>query len=269
MTGARKHSSEGELRRMLEWVMDEKLEWNADEVKIIKSLQNNYAVAGDAWVQYMVDHVDDLARIVPENVTKMYSVLNAPNDERFWMAGIGCMVTAAICFNKNHANIVDVPVEPLIDSCRKVVENIRAAMKVGKRDAEDILNNFIREYYGKFVIVRYGDKANPFALLGGDTAIDKQTTRSEVMGRIEHGVVAGHVDLYIEERLLRAYCANYSFGYTTFKKQVEQKFMVSYMQRKDLLAKTSGPPMKVNAMKISRREDEVEEITHSLAMAQS
>ena len=269
MTGARKHSSEGELRRMLEWVMDEKLEWNADEVEIIKSVQKNYAVAGDAWVRYMVNNVDTLAKFVPETVAQMYKVFNAPNDERFWMAGIGCMVSAAVHFNKHHAGIVDVPVEPLIESCRKVVENIRSAMKVGKRDAEDILNGFIQEYYGKFVIVRFGDKAGPFATLGGDTAIDRHTTRNGVMGRVEHGLSPGYVDLYIEERLLKTYCANHSFGYATFKKQLETKFMVSYAHKKDLLSKTSGPPMRVNAMKVSRREDELDEITSTLALGQS
>ena len=179
------------------------------------------------------------------------------------------MVSAAVHFNKHHAGIVDVPVEPLIESCRKVVENIRSAMKVGKRDAEDILNGFIQEYYGKFVIVRFGDKAGPFATLGGDTAIDRHTTRNGVMGRVEHGLSPGYVDLYIEERLLKTYCANHSFGYATFKKQLETKFMVSYAHKKDLLSKTSGPPMRVNAMKVSRREDELDEITSTLALGQS
>jgi len=269
MTGARKHSSEGELRRLLEWVMDEKLEWNAEEVEIIKSIQKNYAVAGDAWVRYMVNSVDELSSFVPETITRMYKYFSAPNDERFWMAGIACMASAAIHFSRKYAGIVDVPVEPLLESCRKVIEISRAAMKAGKRDAEDIVNGFVQEYYGKFVIIRYGEKASVLASLGADTAIDKHTTRSEVMGRIEHGVAAGYVDFYIEERLLKSYCAHHSFGYSTLKKQLESKFMVSYVPKKDLLSKTSGPPMRVNVIKISRKENEVEEFTNPLALGKS
>jgi hypothetical protein len=270
MTGARKHSSEGELRRTLEWIMDQKLAWTPEEVEIIKSIQENYGVAGDAWAQYMVDHVDELKEMTKKTVTQMYKVFAAPNDERFWMAGIGCAVTAALCFGNKYANIVDVPIEPMLESYRQSINTIREAMTKGKRSAEDILNGFVQEYFGKFVIVHYGDKAGPMARLGDSTAVDKNTTRSEVMGRIEHGVSIGCVDFFIEERLLKAYCSSHSFGYAEFKARIEKQFVVSYLPKKDLLSKTNGPAMRVAVIKITRPEDELdEEIRHPLALATS
>jgi len=270
LTGARKHSSEGELRRTLEWIMDEKLAWSPEEIEIIKSLQENYAVAGAVWAQYMVDHVDELKDMTKKTVTQMYKVFNAPNDERFWMAGVGCGITAAICFGSKYAGIVDVPIEPLIESYRRSINTIRTAMKAGKRSAEDILNSFIQEHYGKFVIVHYGDKAGPMARLGDSTAVDKNTTRSEVMGRIEHGVSVGYVDFFIEERLLKSYCSNHSFGYATLKAHLEKQFVVSYIGKKDMLAKTNGPAMRVSVIKITRVEDELDaEIKNPLALAQA
>ncbi len=270
MTGARKHSSEGELRRTLEWIMDQKLAWTPEEVEVIKSIQENYGVAGDAWAQYMVDHVDEIKEMTKKTVTQMYKVFAAPNDERFWMAGIGCAVTAALCFGNKYANIVDVPIEPMLESYRQSINTIREAMTKGKRSAEDILNGFVQEYFGKFVIVHYGDKAGPMARLGDSTAVDKNTTRSEVMGRIEHGVSIGCVDFFIEERLLKAYCSSHSFGYAEFKARIEKQFVVSYLPKKDLLSKTNGPAMRVAVIKITRPEDELdEEIRHPLALATS
>jgi len=270
MTGARKHSSEGELRRTLEWIMDQKLAWTPEEVEVIKSIQENYGVAGDVWAQYMVDHVDEIKEMTKKTVTQMYKVFAAPNDERFWMAGIGCAVTAALCFGNKYANIVDVPIEPMLESYRQSINTIREAMTKGKRSAEDILNGFVQEYFGKFVIVHYGDKAGPMARLGDSTAVDKNTTRSEVMGRIEHGVSIGCVDFFIEERLLKAYCSSHSFGYAEFKSRIEKQFVVSYLPKKDLLSKTNGPAMRVAVIKITRPEDELdEEIRHPLALATS
>ncbi len=268
MTGARKHSSEGELRRVLEWIMDEKLSWSPEEIEIIKSLQENYAVAGAVWAQYMVDNVDAVKKMTKETVTQMYKVYTAPNDERFWMAGVGCAVTAAICFSNKYAGIVDVPVEPLIESYRRSINTIRNAMKTGKRNAEDILNGFIQEHYGKFVIVHFGDKAGPMARLGDSSAVDKNTTRAQIMGRIEHGLTVGYVDFYIEERTLKSYCSNHSFGYATLKTHLEKQFVVSYIGKKDMMAKTNGPPMRVGVIKISREEDQLdEEIKNPLALA--
>jgi hypothetical protein len=268
MTGVRKFSSEGELRRQLEWIINEKLSWTAEEIEIIKSIQDNYGVAGDVWAQYLVDNTKAVKDMTKKTVTQMYKVFAAPNDERFWMAGVGCAVTAALCFGNKYAGIVDVPIEPMIESYRRAINTVREAMLKSKRSAEDILNGFVQEYFGKFVIVHYGDKAGPMARLGDSTAVDKNTTRSEVMGRIEHGVSVGYVDFFIEERLLKAYCSNHSFGYAEFKARLEKQFVVSYLAKKDLLAKTNGPAMRVAVIKITRPEDELdEEIKNPLALA--
>ncbi len=64
LTGGRKHSSEGELRRLLEFIMDQELSWEPHEIEIIKSLANNYAVAGEAFVKFMVENVELLSRLV-------------------------------------------------------------------------------------------------------------------------------------------------------------------------------------------------------------
>jgi hypothetical protein len=94
------------------------------------------------------------------------------------------------------------------------------------------------------------------AELGNGEAIDASTTRSNVMGRIEHGVTPGYIDYYLEERLLKAYCSTVSFGYADFKRQLEGLFSVTHMPKKDMMAKTRGPQMRVAVLRISRRVDE-------------
>lgn len=270
LTGTRKHSSEGELRRLIEYVMDEKLSWESDEIEIIKSLQNNYAVAGDALAQYMVDNIDMLKTLVPQTVRQMYTEYKAPNDERFWMAGIGCAIAAGILMNGEHAGIAEFPLVEIIESYRKRITIQRASIKGGYRSAEDVLNAFVQEYQGKFVVVRYGDKAGPLAHLGDGSMVDRNTTRAEVMGRVEHGVTAGHVDFFIEERMLKSFCSNMSFGYSNFKRQLEDQFTVTYVTKKDMMSKTSAPPMRVSAMKISRAVTEVDEtLINPLSLAQN
>jgi len=73
-------------------------------------------------------------------------------------------------------------------------------------------------------------------------------------------VTAGCKDFFIEERLLKSFCSSMSFGYADFKRQMEQKNAVSYVTRKDMMARTNGPQMRIAAMKISRREEEADEI---------
>jgi len=259
LTGTRKHASEGELRRLIEYIMDEKLEWSADEIEIIKSLSSNYAVAGVVLAQYMVDNIEMVSALVLQTVRQMYAEYKAPNDERFWMAGVGCAIAAGILMNKEHAGVAEFPLVEIIESFRKRINHQRSCIKGSYRTAEDVLNAFVQEYQGKFVVVRYGEKAGPLAHLGDGSMVDKNTTRAEVMGRVEHGVTAGHVDFFIEERMLKSFCSNMSFGYANFKRYLETQFTVSYVVKKDMMAKTSAPPMRVSAMKISRSVTEEDE----------
>ena len=49
-----------------------------------------------------------------------------------------------------------------------------------------------------------------------------------------------------------------SFGYTSFKRQLEDQFQVEYI-KKDMMAKTKGPQMRVGVMKIRRRVEDLNE----------
>ena len=259
LTGARKHASEGELRRVIEYLMDDKLEWDADEIEIIKSLRDNYAIAGDILVQYMVDNIQSVETLVKQTVRQMYTEYKAPNDERFWMAGVGCSIAAGILMNKQHADIAEFPLMEIIESFRNRIEHQRGSIKGSYRTAEDVLNAFVQEYQGKFVVVKYGAQAGPLAHLGDGSMVDRNTTRAEVMGRVEHGVTIGHVDFFIEERLLKSFCSNMSFGYANLVRQLKEIFTVSYVQKKDMMSKTSAPPMRVSAIHISRKITDTDE----------
>jgi hypothetical protein len=256
LTGGRKHAAEGELRRLLEILMEDPLSWEPHEIEIIKSLQDNYGSAGVMMIDYMVNNEATLEPLVTSTVTRMYQEFNATNDERFWMAGVGASVAAGIIWSSQYAGIVDLPLKEIIKAFQDAVKYMRKAMKAGARAAEDVLNAYTGENYGKFVVVKRSD-GSLLAQLGGNQEIDQSITRTSVAGRIEHEITPGYVDYYIEETLLKAYCATMSFGYAAFIKQLSETegFFVERM-KKDMTSKTKGPPMRVNSLKIRRRSGE-------------
>jgi hypothetical protein len=61
--------------------------------------------------------------------------------------------------------------------------------------------------------------------------------------------------------MLKAHCAAHSFGYAAFcKKLAETPNITVEFMRKDMTAKTKAPPMRVNAMKVRRRLEDVDAI---------
>jgi len=252
LTGGRTHSSEGEMRRLLEFVMDQPLTWEPHEIEIVKSLQHNYAVAGHMLVEYMAKNVDMLKTLVPDIVATMYKEFKATNDERFWMAGLAELIGAGILMSKEHAGVVDIPMGKIIEFLHGIVTSMRNNIKGNARSAEDVLNTYTREHYGSFIVIRHVEGNRVLAELGSGKEVDDSTTRSRIMGRIEHGTTPGYIDYYIEQSMLKACCANMSFGYADFKRQLGNMFKVTEISKKDMTAKTRGPQMRVAVLKISR-----------------
>ena len=265
LTGARKVGAEGELRRLIEFRMNDILTWSPEEIEIIKSLSHNYAVAGEVLADFFAKNVPLLKELVPQIVRKMHVEYGATNDERFWIGSVGCNIAAGILMSDAHTGLVNLPLDKIIDAYRKRIEYQRLAIRGNKRSTEDVLNEFIRESWGQFVVVNYGVSGGILAQMGDGGSIDKSTTRKEVKGRVENGAIEGYTDFYIEERVLRSFCATMNFGYAEFKDQLEKLFAVKYMPRKDLMSRTGGPPLRTAVMRITRPIDEALENHLSVA----
>lgn len=250
LTGARKHSSEGELRRLLEMTMEQQIVWQPHEVVTLKLLHENYGTAGPVYAQFLVDNPDVVQDVVRQTEESLYKRFSATNDERYWMAGaVACIAGAVLCSDK-YAGIINYPVNALAEEHQLLVEKARTTVRTSARSADDVLNSYTRDYYGKFVVVRRLNNALA-ATLGEGGTIDESITRSQISGRVEHGVQPGFVAYYIEEQLLKAYCSSMSFGYADFKAQLERMYMISY-SKKDLMHGTKGPQMRVNCICITR-----------------
>jgi hypothetical protein len=262
LTGARKHSSEGETRRVLELTLERKLSWEPHEIEALELLKETYGVAGHVYAQYLVDHADELPEFYKQVREKVKAELGFVDDERFWIAGCTCLVAGALLAAK--AGIAKFPLQGIMGVLKSMVDSAKSMVRDNVRTAEDVLNSYTREYYGKMVVVK-ALEGSIMASLGEDKVIDQTITRSEIFGRVEHDVTPGHVDYYIEEQLLKKYCSSMSFGYADFKKQMEAAYNVTYM-KKDLMSKTKGPQMRVNAMKISRRVTPDEDTSNPLSL---
>ena len=254
MAGARKFSSNGELLRMLEWNPIIKLSWTPKEREVLLDIKRHYGVAGEAWVRWLTKHREVAQEVVAKTHAHLKKVMNFDDDERYWHAGCTIIVASAILLRRDYANILDVEVQKVINALKLVVDKARGIIRGSVRTAEDVLNAYTGDNYGSFIIIKKAD-GRLLAAWGDGESVDKSLTRSKVLGRVEHGTLAdGFREYYIEEQLLKKHCVSMSFSYDEFKKQMEKMFRVKYT-KKDMLGKTNGPVMRVNAMHITFEEE--------------
>jgi hypothetical protein len=259
LSGARKHASQGEMFRILELQMNKKLKWTTEEGATLGLLKVNFGVVGLELIRWMVQNRETVKQVVAKAKTDLTAEFDSNDDERYWTAGNSCIVAIVQLLGKKHANLIDIPIKPIVEVLRMMVYSARGIIHGSKRNAEDVLNAYTRERFGKFVVVKNLNGVLD-ATLGGNGDIDQSLTRSDVAGRVEHGFTPGHVDYFIEEQLLKQHCVSMSYGYKDFKEQLERlpNYKIKYL-RKDMLSKTRGPTMRVNVMQITRPVYEDEE----------
>ena len=98
MAGARKFSSNGELRRFLEWTPNVALQWNSQELEAVRSLKMHFGVAGEAFIRWVVRNQSTARRLVEETYDQLRSEMGFSGDERYWNAGTAttadCMLSS-------------------------------------------------------------------------------------------------------------------------------------------------------------------------------
>jgi hypothetical protein len=253
LSGARKHASQAEMFRILELQMNKKLSWTTDESATLALLKKNFGVAGRELIRWMVRNQETVKQVLAETQESLMVEFESNADERYWTAGNSCIIAIVRLLGKKHANIIDIPIKPIVEVLRTMVYSARGIIHSSERTAEDVLNAYTRERYGKFVMVSLSIEGKLITSLGGNEVVDESLTRSDIAGRVEKGFTPGHIDYYIEEQLLKQHCVSMSFGYKDFKEAIETmpNYKVKYV-RKDMLSKTRGPSMRVNVMQITR-----------------
>lgn len=256
MSGARKHSSNGELLRMLEWNPKEELRWTPEEKDVLPLVNNNYGVAGEAWVRWLVTNRATVISVYNEAHKRLKTLLEFNDAERYWHAECTNIIAASILLSGKYAGIINTPTKLIISWLKECVSRHRGSFDRTQRGGDDILNAYTREYYGKFIIVRKSIDPGLFGRMeakfgDGSAAADITSSRFAVCGRIEHETLRdGFVEYYIEEQLLRSHCVSMSYGYDDFREQLKKRYRVVFT-KKNLLANTGGPKLSVNVMHIS------------------
>jgi hypothetical protein len=224
------------------------------DVEMVKALRGNFGVAGEKWVRFLVRNRDLCEQVVKDTYKALYEDFAATNDERFWISGCASLVAAGVLAGSQYADIMDYPMKAIVGVLRSMVHDARRMVKDAQRTAEDVLNSFVRQFYGKLVVVRKVE-GTTLARLGGASEIDETITRTDVMGRVEH-LQDGFIELFIDEQIIRSFCASMSFGYADFKKQLAKNCGVKFVT-KNMLAFTKGPPLVCKAMQITRKGEDV------------
>ena len=255
------NSSEAVIMRLLEAGFYTEMTLTEQEQENLSALREHHGHVGEKYIRWLVQNDALSAPLFKDCRKRLTELLGYKGSERFWFDGGAAILCASIILGSKYSNIIDIPVKKIIDYCVvPLIENGRKYVGLSQKDADDVLSSYTRERYGQLVVVRRSEASKMLeAVLGHGALIDETISRSNIAGRVEHDVTPGRIDYYIEIKLLRQHCSAVGYSFEEFKKEMERKYHVEYLKKKDLLAKTKGPEMRVAAMRISKPDSSLEE----------
>lgn len=258
LTTGRKHSAEGELLRLIEFKMDDVLNWTPSERAHMTTLEHNYGVAGYRMAQHLVDNEERLRPMVQEATARIRGAFEMTDDERHWLALIGASVTMAQLLKE--AGVLALPLKEILGAFKEAVDGMRTDIEGSKRTVEDVLWEYIQSNYGQMIVIKKQDAVPHLSDFKLAREVDLSLTRSTIMGRVDIDANPGWTDFYLPNNLLRKHCADRNFAYHDFIAQVTKLDTVVAVanRRVDMLMGTKigrsdiGRPM---TLKISCRNE--------------
>lgn len=257
MMGARDVTSEGEARRMLELHLHDPIQWTEAEREIKELLKSNYGVAGRIYAQWLADNTDTAKDVLVAVMEKWRKKHVAQDAERFWTSGCCACIAGMILCGPKYANIFTFNSQAIAAVYAQMLNTARKIINSNQQSAEDILNAYTREFHGQFV--KLGPAQNGMPIFGDGRQISKDSAKGRIAGRVEYDITPGWVDYYIEVNMLKRYCATRNWSYLELQRQLSDT-MIAVETRKDILARTNGPSMRVLCLKVSRMIDEGETV---------
>lgn len=249
MLTSRDTSSHGELYRMLEWHAKDAIVWSDAERGLKDILEHNHGHAGRNYAEWLVNNRDTAATITAACIAKVRKKLGATDEERYWVNGLGCMIAGLTLAGPKYANLFAFDTAEIFKAMAQWVFDARTLMASNAITAEDILNAYTREFHGNFV--RIDPRKGPTAIFSDGRNLSPSSTRGRVAGRIEYDVRAGWVDYYIETATFKRYCAERNRSYAAVVEELQKTVIAVPGVRRDLLAKTGGPEMRVLCLQVS------------------
>jgi hypothetical protein len=232
-------TTEGEINRLLEIEMHEPLGLTREEEQLVGTLQDNYGYAGYQFIRWVCDNKELARGVIKQVGDELQHTFNARGTERFWMAGITAIISAALLVSPKYANVIKLPVHGIMEFAWGLLQKMRTAAHTNTRTASDILNAFVREYHPNLLILRKKNDA-VIAQMGLQDITEETPTRTKV------------VTLFIERSVLNQHCYEMTFNSTAFISELAMCYTVQTDVRKSLFAntKTVGPRVRCVAIDI-------------------
>ena len=151
--GIHKNSPDGELMRLLEYRIEPSNIIPAHVAKHMfdHQLKENYGHAGDIYIKYLVDNLEEAVSGMLAVQAKIDKELNLTGRERFWSATIACNIAGGLL--ARNLGILDWDIKPIYQWACTMLESLRHDVKPPVNNASAVIGDFINRHMQNILVV--------------------------------------------------------------------------------------------------------------------
>jgi len=205
-----KHDSSAESMRVFEFNIPRMNVMTKDEAKIAYGpLFENYGHAGEPFMNYVIQHQEEVRKLIDSYELMFDEKANIPISERYWSSIVACVLAGADIVNRLDLGNFDI--DAIADWAAGQIEVMRSIVSENLRDPVSILVEFMHQNIPNTITVREGE--------GRSTASVIREPRNGLVIR----TVSDKSVSYIDRMALRNWMVKGGSDVSSVKKELKAK----------------------------------------------
>jgi hypothetical protein len=217
---ASKSDAAGEAVRIFEIYINANGHNKKEADEFVRSLNQNYGVAGETVIQYLVTHRDECVKLVHRCIEKVDAMTGDKSSDRFRTACVGLAWAMGLIL-KHELKLIDWDLKSTIEWAIGHISDLREVASDYVQTPVDVLSNFLDESRAGILIIQ-GVK--------GSKHIGAGTVEYMPLGRLVGRHEPDIGKLYIQRNAMQEYCN---------KAKVDHKYMEVNLLKSGVILNTN------------------------------
>ena len=240
---ALKATPDGEFMRLFEYRIEQTDILSKEDADVLfNKLYSNYGHAGQQYIKYLVDNLEDAIETVVSVQKKLDETIGLTNRERFWSAVVACNIAGALMAKDIGVLPADFDIGRVYRWVIKEVKVMRSEVKAPTASNQaSVIGEFMNEHRASTLVIN----GQADARSGMEQLPIVEPKFNDLFVRIE----PDEKHLYINAKQLRGYCSKHQITLKEVLKGLETDGIYLGQIKKRLSKGTKIPSSPIDAFK--------------------
>ena len=210
-----------EAQRILEVKVDRlfsESEEKGEQDRFSASINNNYGHAGKEYIQYLLNNMDGVKKLLEEVRIKVDAKASLTSENRFWSAFVSNTIAGLILAKR--AKLIEYDIGKIFTWAIDMLKENRRYVSDMNASVEEVLNDYIHEHWSNVLWIKSTDDLRKNDNIGLDSlVVPEALPRGKLVARYETDLKKA----YLIPKPLRMWCSEQQINYGAFVQDLKSK----------------------------------------------